>query len=69
MPWSMVAIKEDVWRNFQKYMGFPESTKDLTTTQVQEVFELCTRFFEQRVEVPFIGWPSEEELAMEQLTK
>lgn len=62
MPWSPESVKEDIWKNFQKYKGFGDKTSKLKTDQVNKVYDLCNLFLSERVGIDHIPFPSKESL-------
>lgn len=66
MPWSMEGVKEDIWKTFQVFKGFGSKTSKLKTNEVTQVFDLCTQFFGEIMQLPFIDFPNEEERRREQ---
>ena len=59
IPWTMEAVKRQMWKPIQNLMYDIESTTELTTDQVSKVWETMNRHLGQKfgVHVPF---PSEE---------
>jgi len=59
VPWSKTTVKENLWHQLQKAMLGTDSTTELETTQVNEVYEVLDRWTSQNfgIHVPF---PSEE---------
>lgn len=58
VTWTPILIKEILWRGLQKSATLKESTTELTTVEVQEVYEILNRFLGEKwgVHVP---WPNE----------
>lgn len=61
MPWNKETIKEYVWKPIMKAQLNKTSTTEMTTKEVNEVFETILRHFGDKfgLEVPF---PSIEQL-------
>lgn len=56
IPFSEEIVKDNIWRPIQKAVVQKDSTKDLTTTETQQVFEIVNRAVGERgIHVP---WPS-----------
>lgn len=55
IPWCQDGFKNDIWRQFQIAMLDKESTADLETKEVSQVYEVINRFLGERfgVHVPF----------------
>lgn len=55
IPWSEGNAKEFLWRPVQKAMGLPESTADLATNEVSQVYEVLSRKLAQdyNITTPF----------------
>lgn len=68
IPWTPETVKEHLWRPIQKgFLGI-ESTTDLTTKNIDMVYDVLNRHLGQKfgVSVPF---PSEEEILYHIRTK
>ena len=61
IPWTKSSIKEYIWRPIQEVQLSKKSTTDLTTKEIDEVFETINRHLGEKfgVHVPF---PSIDEL-------
>jgi len=61
IPWTAESVKENLWRPFQRAMYQKESTAQLTTVELQHVFETLNRHLGEKfgLHVPF---PSLEEV-------
>lgn len=59
MPWSPHSVKEFLWRPIQLAALQKESTKSLTTQEVNQVFEVLARHLAQRLGVS-VAWPEVE---------
>lgn len=63
IPWTAIAAKEFLWRPIQRAQLGKQSTTELTTKEIDEVFETINRHLGEKfgVHVPF---PSIEELLL-----
>ena len=43
IPWSEGNAKEFLWRPIQKALGLPDSTTDLATNEVSQVYEVLSK--------------------------
>ena len=61
IPWSKASVKEYLWRPIQKAQVNKDSTTDLTTKEVDEIFETINRHIGEKfgIHVPF---PSIEDI-------
>jgi len=64
IPWSSNSVKEYLWRPVMKAQLNKQSTTELTTVEIDEVFETLNRHFGEKfgLHVPF---PSIEQLIRE----
>lgn len=64
IPWSPGSVKEFLWRPVQKAQLNKQSTTELTTVEIDEVFDTINKHLGERfgVHVPF---PSIEELILQ----
>lgn len=63
IPWDEKSAKDRLWRQIQIAKTGKESTKDLTTKEVSEIYEILNRhLIEKFGPDAHIPWPSEEEL-------
>lgn len=55
IPWSEGNAKEFLWRPIQKAMGLPDSTTELKTKEVSQVYEVLSRHMAQKfgITTPF----------------
>lgn len=62
IPWHMESAKDNLWRPIQKAVTGVESTTELTTAQVSEVYQVLDRHLGSKtgVSIPF---PSMESLS------
>ncbi len=68
IPWNKDSVKSYLWKPIQKSLFQKESTTELTTGEVDKVYELLNKTVGERTGV-FVPWPSEEEQALKNLTK
>ncbi len=66
IPWTSQSIKEYLWRPIQKLQLGKESTTELTSQEIDKVYEVLNRAIGTKtgVHVPF---PSEQELIFKQM--
>lgn len=55
IPWSKTSVKEYLWRPIQRLQLVKESTKDLTTKEIDLVFDTLNRHLGEKLgeHVPF----------------
>lgn len=58
IPFSAILVKEMIWRTCQKLTVNKESSKDLTTKEIQDVYEVANRVLADRG--VHVAWPSNE---------
>lgn len=70
VPWSAETIKEWIWKPVQKAQLLKESTTELTTDEVNKVYETVNRLMAEKfnVHVPFPGLEEEMFNSYETLT-
>jgi len=68
IPWNSKTVKEFLWRPVMKAQLGKESTTDLTTKEIDLVFETITRHFAEKFGIS-VAFPSIEELMMENRLK
>lgn len=68
IPWSRVTVKEILWKTAMKKQFMKKSTTEMTTSEVNLIFETVARFLagELGIEIEF---PSIENLRMKHLLK
>ncbi len=59
IPWSKETVKEDLWKNFQKYMGLGVKTSKLKTNEVSQIYDLVNRFLSEKLKLDYIPFPNE----------
>ena len=60
IPWTKDSIKELMFKPIAKAMFNVDSTTELDTKQISEVYEVMNRHTQEKLEVG-IMWPHEEE--------
>jgi len=60
IPWTLESIKMLMFKPIAKAMFDVESTKDLDTKQISEVYEVLNRHTAEKLGVSVI-WPHEED--------
>ena len=68
VPWSAVSVKENIWRPVQKAFSGKESTTELSTTDIDDIFKVIINSVSQRTGEN-LQWPSVESLINEQRLK
>jgi hypothetical protein len=68
IPWTPESVKEYLWRPIMQVQLQKNSTTEMTTKEIDKVFETLNRHLGEKLGVhePF---PSIEEIALSQLTK
>lgn len=51
IPWSQDTVKENIWKQIQSAMLMKDSTTDLETVEVSQVYEVVNRFTASRLGV------------------
>jgi hypothetical protein len=63
IPWTSEAVKNQLWRPIQQAQLGKESTKELTTKEIDEVFDTINKHLGERLSV-HIPFPSIEEVLL-----
>ena len=63
IPWTPATAKEYLFRPIMKAMLNKESTTELNTKQVSDIWELLLRELGEKVGIEYIPFPSEEQTA------
>jgi hypothetical protein len=58
IPWSMISVKEHVWKPIQKAVLKKESTKLLKTNEVNRIHEIIMRNMGERRGIEYIPFPN-----------
>lgn len=66
IPWNVTTVKEWLWRPIQKAQLQKESTTELTTKEIDEVFDTLNRHLGEITGV-HVAFPSIEEVIQKQL--
>jgi len=61
IPWSSKSIKEYLWRPIMKAQCGKESTTELTTKEIDQIFDVINRHLSEKFGL-FVEWPSLESL-------
>lgn len=64
IPWNKETVKEYIWRPVQKAQLQKDSTKDLTTKEIDEVFSTLSRYLGEKLGIS-LEFPSIETLLSE----
>ena len=68
IPWSKETVKEFIWRPIQTAQLGKKSTTELTTKEIDLVFDTLTRHLGQKLGIE-LRFPSIETLMMEKRTR
>jgi hypothetical protein len=61
ISWSAYSVKEHLWKPLQKAMLGKDSTTELTTDEIDKVYDNMNRIIGERTGV-YVPWPSIESL-------
>lgn len=64
IPWSKDLIKNHLWRPIQLAQLEKESTTDLTTAEIDQIFSTINRHLSDKFGL-HVPWPSIEEIMMQ----
>ena len=67
--WSMLGVKEVIWREFQKASLGEESTTQLSTTDIDKVYRNVDHWLSDTIGIESIDFPSEESMMINQKLK
>lgn len=59
IPWTPESTKEMLWRPIQEAMFKKESTRELTSAEIDKVYDVLNRHLGETTGV-YVGFPSEE---------
>ena len=65
VSWSMLTVKELMWKRLQKVLIGKESTTNLTTTEVDTVYDVFNRLLGEKFSI-HVPYPCNEELLFKQ---
>lgn len=65
IPWTAEAIKEQIWRPVQEAQLNKHSTTELTTVEIDQVFDTINRHLSERFGI-HVAFPSIEEIILRQ---
>jgi hypothetical protein len=68
IPWNAETVKEYMWRPIQKAQLNKESTTELTTKDIDAVFDTLTRYLGEKHGV-YTPFPSVDEIIQNQLDR
>lgn len=68
IPWGTESIKTFLWKPVQKLQLGKESTTELTTQEIDKVYETLNRFLGEKHGI-HVAFPSEEEMLAELSTR
>lgn len=66
IPWTGKTIKEWLWKPLQKAYLLKKSTTELTTKDIDAVYDILNRMLGEKTGV-HVPWPSEDEIANSKL--
>lgn len=61
IPWTSVTVKEYLWRPVQDAMLNKESTTELTTKEINEIYEVLMRHLGEKLGIEATPFPAIEE--------
>ena len=68
IDWTPTTVKKYLWRPFQFSLFETEHTRDLTKReQIEKVHKVLMRELGEKKGVPFVPFPSEEELSLQHI--
>lgn len=67
IPWTASTIKEYLWRPVQDAMLQKESTTELTTKEINEVYEVLARHLGDKLGVVIPAFPSIEDVIRKEI--
>lgn len=57
VPWNKDMVKEVLWKGIQRAMFDKDSTTDLTTVEISEVYKVLDRHTSEKLEI-HVEWPN-----------
>jgi hypothetical protein len=60
IDWTQVSVKEIIWRNMQRHLTGKESSKDLNTKEVGQVYEHINKYVLSEAGV-YVPWPEKKQ--------
>ena len=66
LEWTMISVKDVIWRNFQKALLNKESTTELDSNEVTKVYKNIDFWLSSEVGIKHIDFPSKESLIFQQ---
>lgn len=64
IPWSRASVKEYLWKPVQKAQLDKQSTTELTTKEIDQVFDTLNRFIGEKFSF-HVGFPSIEDIILD----
>ncbi len=61
IPWSATSVKNFLWRPIMKIQTSKESTTELTTKEIDEIFDVINKHIGEKFGI-HVEWPSSEAL-------
>lgn len=61
IPWSSSSVKEYLWKGIQEAMFNKESTTELTSAEIDKVYDVLNRHLGETTGV-YVGFPSKEDI-------
>jgi len=65
-PWSAITVKEIIWKSVMKAYCGKDSTTEMTTTDIDKIFEVIVKAVGERTGA-VLQWPSVETLMFKSL--
>ena len=59
IPWTPFSVKDHLWRPIQQVMEGKESTTELNTVDIQEVYNVLSRHMSEKFGIN-VSWPSRQ---------
>ncbi len=66
LSWTMIAVKDVIWRNFQRALLEKESTTQLETHEVEKVYKNIDYWLSTNIGIEHIDFPSRDSLIFKQ---
>ena len=67
--WTMLSVKDIIWRNMQVALTGKESTTKLTTEEVTKVYKVTDNYLSTKVGIDSIPFPSIDSMIMDKKLK
>lgn len=59
IPWTMLTVKEEIWKHIQLIVCGKESTTDPSPSEYVQIYEILNRHFSEKYGI-HIPWPQKE---------